>query len=319
MPLLITRQKLNQILRQQSPIVKAAFLEAFDRIRDEATLRAVAEAIATGNVNQVMSVLAVGELTFRPFDDALRGVYGAAGAEAAATVKMTFDARSPRSEAWFRSVTGGTIQGLTDELRENIREGIARGATEGLNPRQTAEQIRSGLGLTRNQAQWVANARQELASLDTMADYLERVQRNTSLDDIVKSAIKRGAPLPKAAQQQLAKAYEVRLIGMRAETIARTETLSAISQGQYDAADQMIAEGRVDRSDIRYRWDATGDSRTRSSHAAMEGQEVAHGEAFIAPSGARLRYPRDKSLGAPASETINCRCWVDAVVSDGTV
>ena len=319
MPLLITRQKLNQILRQQSPIVKAAFLEAFDRIRDEATLRAVAEAIASGDVNEVMSVLAVGELTFRPFDDALQRVYGAAGAEAAAKVKMTFDARSPRSQAWFRSVTGGLIQDLTDELRENIREGIARGATEGLNPRQTARRVRSGLGLTRQQAEWVANARQELASLDTMAGYLDRTKRDGRFDSAVTNAIKRGRDLSADQIERMVSAYERRLIGMRAENLSRTETLSAISQGQFDAADQMIAEGRVDRDAIRYRWDATGDSRTRSSHSAMEGQEVAHGEAFIAPSGARLRYPRDKSLGAPASETINCRCWTDAVVSDGAV
>lgn len=319
MPLLITRQKLNQILKQQSPIVKAAFLEAFDRIRDEATLKAVAEAIATGDVNEVMRVLSIGRLTFRPFDEALRDAYKAAGAEAAATVKMTFDDRADRSQAWFAALTGELIQGLTDELRDTVIETVARGIAEGLNPSQTARRVRSGLGLTQQQAEWVANARQELASADTMAGYLERTKRDGRFDTAVTNAIKRGRDLSGDQIERMVSAYERRLIGMRAENIARTETLSAISQGQYDAADQMIAEGRVDRNDIRYKWDATGDSRTRSSHAAMHGQEVMHGEAFIAPSGARLRHPRDRSLGAPASETANCRCWVDTVMSDGAV
>ena len=29
---------------------------------------------------------------------------------------------------------------------------------------------------------------------------------------------------------------------------------------------------------------------------------------FITPDGYKLRYPHDSSLGAPARETINCRC-----------
>jgi uncharacterized protein with gpF-like domain len=57
-------------------------------------------------------------------------------------------------------------------------------------------------------------------------------------------------------------------------------------------------------------WDATGDSRTRETHAAMDGQEVGPNEPFASGSGAQLMHPGDGSLGAGASEIINCRCVV---------
>ena len=56
-------------------------------------------------------------------------------------------------------------------------------------------------------------------------------------------------------------------------------------------------------------WDDTGDGATRPSHRHADGQKVSIDQPFTV-GGYRLMYPGDSRMGAPAEETINCRCAV---------
>jgi SPP1 gp7 family putative phage head morphogenesis protein len=84
----------------------------------------------------------------------------------------------------------------------------------------------------------------------------------------------------------------------RAEVIARTEVNSAMNNGAYQ---QMKS---LDVATIK-EWIATNDSRTRESHAEVDGEEIA-GDAKFMVGGFPMEHPHD--LNAPPSETINCRC-----------
>lgn len=66
------------------------------------------------------------------------------------------------------------------------------------------------------------------------------------------------------------------------------------------------------KSIIGMEWSATGDSRTRRTHTAANGQKRKKGEAFRVGS-SKLLFPCDSSLGAEAKETINCRCTLLAI------
>lgn len=59
----------------------------------------------------------------------------------------------------------------------------------------------------------------------------------------------------------------------------------------------------------RKRWKTFGDSKVRNTHREAAGQTVPIDEPFIV-GGYRLMFPCDSSLGASASETVNCRCTV---------
>lgn len=85
----------------------------------------------------------------------------------------------------------------------------------------------------------------------------------------------------------------------RAETIARTETLTAVSIGQAAAMDNAkeVIPG------LKKAWLTAGDSRVRDSHSAIDGEIVDADDVF----GNGLRHPRDIKSGDPA-EVINCRC-----------
>lgn len=85
----------------------------------------------------------------------------------------------------------------------------------------------------------------------------------------------------------------------RALTIARTESATATSFARNKTYED---EG------VEYlEWSAMLDDATRQSHRDQDGVVVKAGEPF--PNG--LRYPNEP--GAPAGETINCRCVVLAV------
>lgn len=86
----------------------------------------------------------------------------------------------------------------------------------------------------------------------------------------------------------------------RAETIARTESLTAASVGADEAAKSTGLQ-------LDKRWVATEDMRTRPSHA-IANDELRAMDALFDVGGAKLRFPRDPN--GPAKEVINCRCTV---------
>jgi len=88
-----------------------------------------------------------------------------------------------------------------------------------------------------------------------------------------------------------------------ATRIARTETTTSYNGGYYEGDDQnTLIWG--------HEWVAVIDTRTRDTHAAIDGQQREKGQLFS--NG--LKYPGDPS--GPASEVIGCRCAMLAITND---
>jgi hypothetical protein len=204
-----------------------------------------------------------------------------------------------------------------------VRAVLVNGLERGYNPRKTALDLvgrmnmatgrREGglIGLTTRQAEWVSNAGTELDALDR--SYFNRILRDKRYDSMVSKAMRNGKPLSAADRGMILGRYSDRMLKYRADTIARTETITALRAGQREGYDQLIDSGRVQDHQIERTWDATGDDRTRPDHMAMNGQTVAGmATPFIAPDGSQLMYPGDTSLGASDEQVIQCRC-IEAV------
>lgn len=210
---------------------------------------------------------------------------------------------------------------IVDDQREAIRAVIEGGIEAGRGPRQTALDIvgrvnkatgkREGgiVGLNAPQAKAWLKAGDELDALDPA--YFERKLRDKRFDPMVKRAIAEGKPLSKADRERVLNRYQDRLLKHRGDTIARTETIASLNAGRDQGIQQLIDAGNITEDQVAKVWDSTGaDGRTRDTHLAMEGQRRRLGEPFVTPLGARLMHPGDATLGAPGSETINCRCLV---------
>lgn len=89
--------------------------------------------------------------------------------------------------------------------------------------------------------------------------------------------------------------------------IARTEAGRAQSRGELASIEAAEDAG----AELVKVWIATLDGRTRPSHGAMDGKE-ADEDGYFHLAGVEIEGPHDNKL--PASEVINCRCSVGALV-----
>lgn len=134
--------------------------------------------------------------------------------------------------------------------------------------------------------------------LDEKADIRWNVKK---MNSEVLQGILQGEPMDRIAVR-LAKVVDMNATS--AIRNARTMVTGAENKGRQDSYAMATADGII----LQKEWISTNDSRTRHSHAALDGATVDQDKKF--DNG--LMYPGDPS-GSP-EEVYNCRCSVAAVV-----
>jgi hypothetical protein len=319
-----------QILRQidlQEPRIRAAFLEWVATMVDSASLRQIETLIASGDLRGIAAALSLDAASMSGLVESVRSAALAGGLFETRSIKavaLTFDMRHREAEAWLSRHAGRLVTDILADQRELIRSAVTISTDMGRNPRQTALDLigrvdratgrRTGgiVGLTRQQGEYVLNARRELQDLS--ANYFSRTRRDRRFDSIVRRAIDDGKPLSSADIDRITGRYADRLLAYRGEVIARTEALTGLNAGRDLVFREAIADGRLRPDDVRKVWKTAKDAKVRDSHAALEGAKVGMDEAFTTPSGAQMRYPGDTELGAGPGETVQCRCVADYAV-----
>lgn len=329
------RELIDRLLAKQAPLIREAFLEAIRDARDAVRLQDVVAALVRGDVEGAARLLQIDRTFLAPLDQAMAGAYYEAGrAENAElmrqikagglTLEVRFDPGAPRAAAWVRQHSSQLITEIVEDQRVAVRQALGAGLDAGRNPRTVALDIvgridkatgrRAGgiVGLTSGQAKIVENARAELASGDPgkMQAYLERRLRDRRFDTIVRAAMREEQPVAAVDVQRIVTRYSDRMLAYRGEIIGRTESLTALSYAQNEAMTQMLDAGGIRREQVDKIWGARLDGRTRDSHAALSGTKIPLMDTFVSPAtGARMRFPRDTSLGAGGEDTISCRCY----------
>ncbi|KWT70770.1 hypothetical protein APY04_0831 [Hyphomicrobium sulfonivorans] len=332
------RKQIETLIDAWEPRLKKAFLDSIDDIKTNADMQALLRAIKAKDINAVADALHIERAAFAPYEAALAQAYGAGGATTVAVVQsaarrsgasvvIRFDVRNPRAEQWLNDVSGQRITGrvIPDQLAA-IRTVLEDGYAKGNGPRKIARGLigdwnratgrRDGgvLGLTNAQAEYVVKARSELlsGSPDDLRNYLTRNRRDRRFDKAIIEAIERGQPLDASTVSRATAAYESRLLQLRSEMVARTETMEAVMASQDEAFRQGLEKSGYSEGAVTRVWRSASDGRVRHTHAAMNGQEVRGLETpFVSPSGARMKFPGDVSLGAGPSEIIGCRCSIE--------
>jgi hypothetical protein len=117
---------------------------------------------------------------------------------------MSFDASAPEAAAWAEQNAARLVTDITNDTRAAIRGLVTEGFDNGVPPRQTAQLIRSTIGLTERDARAVMRRQ-----IKALAD---------------------GVDVARATAQ--AERYAAKLHRSRSLTIARTETMRASNEGQ---------------------------------------------------------------------------------------
>jgi hypothetical protein len=325
----MTPQQAREIARRIEPALRRAFLESVQNMT-RAKLSAVIAAIDAGNTDELFRLLNVTRAAFFPLEEGQRNAMFVAGTAELVTMRIPsgralnigFDGRNPRAERYLTQIAGQRIVEIVNETRDIVRGALTQGQIAGKGARQVALDLvgrvvdgkRQGglIGLNSQQAQWVQNMRAELADPASMARYFTRQRRDARFDKIVRKALEDGKPVSAADIDRITTRYSDRLLQLRGQTIAVTETNAATSAGRMEAMQQLVEREGLRPEQVRKVWATASDERVRASHMALHGDSVGLNEAF----GNGLQYPGD--LSGPPEEVINCRCsFSTRVVWDG--
>ncbi len=219
-------------------------------------------------------------------------------------ITITFDQVNARAVSQMQDASLRLIREFTTGQRAATRVALIEGVTAGVNPREQALLFRQSIGLTAHQTRAVANYRRLLQQGSAQA--LQRALRDRRFDGSVAQAVSGQKPLTDAQIDRMVERYYTRSLAARAQTIARTESLTAVHQGSDQAFMQAIQQAVIS-DDLSQQWHTGGDGRVRHpSHTLMNGQIRSFGKPFLSGTGNLLRYPGDPS--APAHDVIRCRC-----------
>lgn len=303
--------RIERLVRAQERRFRQVFLEAVRLIRDRYTLDELAELLATGRLEEALAVV---DEAARLLGNAYGNALSAAAQDTAAflsqalTATVSFDVVNARAVAAIQRNSLRLITNFSADQRQAVRQAIARGIAQGLNPRDQARLFREVVGLTPRQEAAVANYRRLLEQAGRepgSGEALTRELRDRRFDRTVRRAIRDSEPLSAAQVNTMVSRYRERYVAYRAEVIGRTEALRSAHEGTEEMYAQAIEQGQLDPESVRRKWVSARDERVRGSHAALNGQVKPMGQAWTTSNGT-LRYPGDPM--APASETVQCRC-----------
>jgi hypothetical protein len=135
----------------------------------------------------------------------------------------------PETAQWVQQYVGAQIRDITATTRQAVQQILREGWQAGTAPHALARQLREVLGVTPRQRQTLDRLRARLTE-QGMA--------------------------PMTVERQIARATQ-RAVQIRAEVIARTETLALSNRGSYETLLQSVRRSYVEADRVRRHWSIT--------------------------------------------------------------
>lgn len=311
--------QLENIAKRFEPKIRNALLAAFKEIKDSVTLTEIENAIKTQGITGALNILSNLQIEAIIKKELINNINMAVTESGRMTINVippagvtgsvfSYNILNPITAEYIQTYELNLINKISINTRDAIRNSIQADFIAGRNPLDTARAFKDTIGLTPKQELAVRNYRTSLESLDRSA--LNRKLRDKRFDSSVLRAIENKTKLSEDQINRFVDNYRERFIQFRANTIARTESMRAISVGEYTSAVQAVNEGAINADIVKRFWVYQDDSRTRNSHKQIPNlnpEGVRIDQPFVTPLGPLL-FPRDPA--GSAANTINCRCTV---------
>jgi len=277
---------LSRVASRLEPALRRRFLEAIAAANGEVSLEELASALASGNMSQVEAAAKLDLLSNR-LDGLLPDLKLAflIGAQVGHTVltdagmQMSFDLINPHAVSWVERVGAARVTEIGEETRMAIRSYVEQAFTEGIPARDTARRLITDnlIGLHSRQLDAVENFRLRLEDVGELTD--------AQIDGRV----------ARYAKAQLR---------LRANNIARTETMNASSDGQRALWSEAKNQGLLEPDRTRRRWIIADDERLCEDCEAYDGTTATLDGEYTQKRGGTGRYPKSKGPTLHPS----CRC-----------
>lgn len=285
--------------------LRTRFLRALEDLRGRVDVRQLTDLVESGRINDA---LIFAETSYLVFASGVTAAFVRAGVDMSVIISdhlmdhVSFDMVNARAVASMRREQLRLVRDLSDDSRNALRTLMSDGIQRGTNPRTVARELRQYIGLTTPQAQAVVAYRRVLES--SPKESLSRMLRDRRVD----RAIRGGRALTKKQIDRMVEHYAQRQLALRAETIARTESLAVVHAGHREMLKQAVESDDLPEELIVREWTISV-ARVRPSHRYMGGQKRPGLDTpFTSGLGNHLLHPGDPR--APAKDRINCRCAV---------
>ena len=306
--------RLFRLLEEQEERIQRIFLTAIENMRDELNIAELADLLQEGRAAD-----AIGRLQY--IADQLGSASGmafiAAGQSAAEFLdsaglgRVVFDQVNINAVAAMQRNRLDLVREFTREQARATWAALTEGVESGTNPIAQARNFRDSIGLTKRQWGAVNNHREDLMRAHTDPDAasraLQRKNRDRRYDRTIRAARRGNKAIASDKLDRMVDRYTEISFRKRSETIARTEALRAVHQGNEEAYRQAIESEVFKPEQLERTWRTSVDGRERDTHRKLNGTTAKWGEAWTTENGS-LRYPGDPL--APPEETIRCRCAI---------
>lgn len=281
-----------------------AIIQVFDEQQALVNMKALTAAIRIGSLPDAMAALNLPDDTiakadeWRDFKGVLRGLWqggfelteGSFDRQTGITAR--FDMELPRAVQHLNEYQFELIQGIDAATKTLLQDILGMAFTNPVgaeligipagNPRQTARTIQQFIGITENQA-------------STLDNFVEKLRENGADEDLI------------AKRREL---YLKRMRRSRATTIARTETIRAVSVGQQELWRQAADQGFIDANVARRIWFVTPDDRLCQLCRPVPGMN---------PKGVALDQPFATPVGPVMFPPLHQNCLTgDALITAGS-
>lgn len=332
-------RQFSRLLRELEPRVRRAFLASVDDLRSSVNWSALIDALEQSNTQAAIAALNIDAAAFQEYVTAATAAYAEAGAATMTLIKqkgiggvgLRFQMSNPRAEQWIADNVGALVTRVTEEQIDTVRQVIERGYAAGEGPRTIARDIagrvgpggtRQGgvLGLDGPRAERLHRVSQGMRSADgvrgLVVEHLDgsvtlRYKVNRATGNRILKAYRAGEAVPASERAVSERQYSNALLQARAETVAATETASAVMNSRDEAWAQLAEQEGFSTDDVVKTWrHRRGPANGRDSHIAMAGVSVRGlNTPFELPDGSLMQFPHDPAGGA--RNNISCACAVE--------
>lgn len=272
--------ELDKLVNQQEAKFVKAYHAWVRTRRSEETIKQLTALLEQGKVEEALDLITEGP---NPWPLLFLQIYVIGGIFQSKQMTVSFQF-NPLTTNFARDQADFFSNYVSSKQRESLRVIAYRGYLAGQSWQEIARSLKDFIGL--NDVQQRALIR-----------YKEVLE---------------GQDLTEAEMRRMLNSRRDQMIESRAKTMARGQVGALIEDAAETSYRQGLEAEGLDPNLATKTWHSMGDNKVRftHTHASLDGQTVSINQPFISISGAQMQHPHDTSLGAPLTETINCRCRV---------
>lgn len=323
------------LIAELEPQIRKAFMASVTDLQAGVNWPLLLERLTLQDTEGAIAALNINTAAWAEYSATMTAAYAKAGASTMAQIQavgvapvgVRFDMSNPRAQQWIRESVAESVVGFTREQITGARAVIEAGYARGEGPRTIAVDLagrvtggtRQGgvLGLDNPRAARLQAVKVGMRTTEGVQSLVikghdgklsMRYKVNAATEKRIFSAYNAGTEVPEAARVISERQYQNALLKARADTVAQTETASAVANSTRESWTQAAESQGLNADAVTKSWvHLRGSREGRIEHIQMNGVKVRGlNTPFVLPSGQLMQGPHDPAGGA--KQNINCAC-----------